>query len=931
MSRLLLIVFIMLSLVACASRPPEKATLATLKYKNATITHKSAVKVSLEATILRYRALLKESASGPFHREALLRLADLQLEMAENLKYENDDSDLTHRGLQTTIGLYQQFLSTYPGDKGEEEILYQLAKTYDLDGLMEDSLATLERLLRIYPQGKYAAEAWFRSGEINFSIRNYTAAESAYRTIVEHFPDSLFYEHALYKYAWTLYSKNRYDDSLRVFFQLLDLKRSAGELAENGYPDSLSLANREMIEDSLRAISPALSNLGVDDPIAKYFPANGPRTYEPLIRRRLGEWYVAKERYGDAAAVFLGLARRYPDHPLAPTFYQYAIQAYQAGDFSALALEAKSRFVEIYGVDSHYWQVHGDKIHDGVSPLLAGYIKDLAAYYHAAARRDKAAKNFDAAAKWYAVYLRSFPAGSETPGMHFLLAEALYEGEHYEQAITAYEQTAYGYDTHANSAEAGYKALLTYWEREPRLPDAKRGEWRRRAIASALRFSDRFPQDSRVDGVLARSAEELYALHDFPAAVDVAQRLLARSNQRQSELRRTAWTIQGHAQYEMGDYGDAETSYRELIAMYSSGDPKRAAVLDNLAASIYKQGDHSRSAGALRDATRHFLRIREVAPDSAIRATAQYDAAAAFIELQDWPDAASVLKEFRKQNLGDSRLQNGVTEKLAFVYAAMGQKANAAREMEAVANIVGDTERRRDALWQAAALYENLGKISDAIRLNERYAREFPQPFDEAMETRHRLCVLYEQLGRPDKTAYWLSEIIAADRAAGVNRTNRSRQLAAEAALSLATPLLKNYQRARLTVPLDKSLKKKKQAMEKIIAAYRQALEYQVAEVSTAATYHLGEVYGDFAKALLTSEPPPGLSADELEQYKLLLEEQAAQFEDKAIEIHGNYLHFIKSGIYDAWVKDSLDALAKLYPARYAKTEERETYIDVMH
>ncbi len=72
---------------------------------------------------------------------------------------------------------------------------------------------------------------------------------------------------------------------------------------------------------------------------------------------------------------------------------------------------------------------------------------------------------------------------------------------------------------------------------------------------------------------------------------------------------------------------------------------------------------------------------------------------------------------------------------------------------------------------------------------------------------------------------------------------------------------------------------------------------------------------------LLASEKPKKLSADELEQYDLLLEEQATPFEEQAIKMHeANTVH-ARDGIYDDGVKASYAALAKLLPGRYGKTE----------
>jgi Flp pilus assembly protein TadD len=71
----------------------------------------------------------------------------------------------------------------------------------------------------------------------------------------------------------------------------------------------------------------------------------------------------------------------------------------------------------------------------------------------------------------------------------------------------------------------------------------------------------------------------------------------------------------------------------------------------------------------------------------------------------------------------------------------------------------------------------------------------------------------------------------------------------------------------------------------------------------------------------MASERPANLDADELEQYDLLLEEQAYPFEEKAIELHEVNAARAADGLYDESVRQSYDALARLKPARYAKQE----------
>ena len=81
----------------------------------------------------------------------------------------------------------------------------------------------------------------------------------------------------------------------------------------------------------------------------------------------------------------------------------------------------------------------------------------------------------------------------------------------------------------------------------------------------------------------------------------------------------------------------------------------------------------------------------------------------------------------------------------------------------------------------------------------------------------------------------------------------------------------------------------------------------------------------------MNSERPKGLSALELEQYNVLLEEQAYPFEEQAIALHEANAHRTAEHIYDDWVKQSFAALTKLLPGRYAKTEKGEAYVDAIY
>jgi hypothetical protein len=119
--------------------------------------------------------------------------------------------------------------------------------------------------------------------------------------------------------------------------------------------------------------------------------------------------------------------------------------------------------------------------------------------------------------------------------------------------------------------------------------------------------------------------------------------------------------------------------------------------------------------------------------------------------------------------------------------------------------------------------------------------------------------------------------------------------------------------------------------MQAALRQYEQAAAYQVAEVTTAATYRTAEIYTHLSESLLDSQRPAQLSGEALDQYNLLLEEQAYPFEEQAIALHETNVERMAAGLYDAWIEKSLQQLAVLVPARYAKLERSVSYVEAIH
>jgi hypothetical protein len=228
-------------------------------------------------------------------------------------------------------------------------------------------------------------------------------------------------------------------------------------------------------------------------------------------------------------------------------------------------------------------------------------------------------------------------------------------------------------------------------------------------------------------------------------------------------------------------------------------------------------------------------------------------------------------------------------------------------------------------------LYKDTGALAAEQRVLNTVVDRYPNPLAESIEARFRLLEIARQSGNDWEVVSRLEEFVAIDASAGAQRSDRTRYLAAIASLELAEPVRRRFEVVKLSQPLATSLKLKKDLMEDVIAAYTGAAEYGVAEVTTAATFRLGEVYEQFSTDLMTSDRPAELAADALEQYEILLEEQAFPFEEKAIDLYKANTDRAPNGVYDEWVQRSFERLARLMPARYAKEERSEDVVTALY
>ena len=887
-----------------------------------------AIPADVGVALEHYDRILDLPAVDPAVRaEAMRRAAYLRVQRADAGNGKPDD-------VKRAIRIYEQLLAETPNDPGNDRALYQLARAYQLDGNNDASIRSLQQLGERFPQSALVGDGLFRAAEQLFMRGHYDEAESAYAKVVAQGKDTRYFDTAQYKYGWALYQQAKYEQSLPVFLGILDRDFAAGSPTELKSALAGVPKNREAsVKETLHAASLSVVGLGGADNLNRYFEKAGEPRYAPVLVRDTGEYLLKKQRYTDASGLYAAYRKRHPQSELSPEFQTLAIEAYKAGGFSDQVLLAKEEYAREFAPDSPYWATR--KPSADMLATTRGHYDDIARHYQALAQRTpetEAAsrqKSFLTAADWYQRTLKLFPTDERTPQINVLYADALLDGGKPQQAAAEYTKAAYDYPNNARAPEAAFAAVQVYQRMARDAGSAQRDAALKQSVDASLQLADKMPDHAQRNAVLTQSAEDLLTIGDDQKAIDIASRVLADNARPSNEQRRRSLSVMADARFSLKQFDQAELAYGSLLNAMPANDAQRGAVTDRLAASVYKQAEAARTAGDLKLAASTFLRVGQVAPASAIRVNADYDAAVAFADLKDWPATESTLEAFRSRYPQHALIAD-VDKRLAYAYEQDSKWSPAADAYSRIARRDSESPAlRRDSAWLAANLYD---KSRQPVLTNQSYAfylSSFPQPLDRAMQARRRLADLARD-DLHDRAAYqrWLQEIVNADAAAGSSRTQQTQKMAAQASLEIGRDQAQQARRVALSLPVEKSLPERMAATETAIATLTRAARFGDPDITTAATYELGSVYREFGQAIMKSSRPSNLNGDALEQYNILLEEQAFPFEEKAIKAYEANLARLQQGLWNDWIRQSAKALVELAPAKYGKQDQRDTVYD---
>lgn len=882
-----------------------------------------------------YEDYLKHATEDTALRHsAINRLAELEFELSNKIQKEKDnlksggdddtDEKLYNERLDKTIELLNTSIRDFPNSKGNDKTLYQLAKAYDLKGMQDSARQVLERLVRRHKKSVYYVESQFRLAEIYFSGRNFRDAENAYNEVVSSKKNEVFYEKAVFKRGWARFKLEFYEEAIDDFLV---------SVTYHGFPDYDDMNDQELqqFNEYFRAIGLCFSYLGGPEPVNNFFKNNPDFKYLYYTYAILADIYLKQLRYSEAVNTLAFFNKTYPDSKNIPESHIKIIEVWKESGFEKQLFKAVEEFYASYNPASQYWvKTNPDRvIYKKIFTSLEKHLLVLAAHHHKLYQKKRSKKHFTKAKIWYERYLKHYKAFAQKNNINFLFAELLAEHKSYDQALLHYELAAYDSDIILNK-DAAYATITTtnmmlnskkYAKDKKTLLD--------KHVKYATLYTRLYPNDKKSVSIISNAAALAFKSKFYARAIELSD--LVPSNTAVSKATINAQIVKAHSYYEMKEYANSESAYQAVLDQERLGKKTRNKMVDRLALSIYKQATAEKENKNNGQATHHFLRIASVAPKSAIAATGMYDAIALLMENKQWKQAIVNIKRF-KSLYPRHKLNTEVSKKLSVAYLNSDQGIEAAKEFERISSFETDSKIKIAAMWKAAELYESKNDTKGAIRSYTEIVKKYRKPYPQYMEAMQKVIALYTTMGNKKQVNSWRRKVINADkRTSKKQKTDRTKFIASTAALSLAKEYHAKFSTLRLTLPLKKTLKRKKRAMQNAVEFYGRASTYGIAESTAEATHAIAEIYRNFSTSLLESERPRNLKGDDLEQYEILLEDRAFPFEEKAIEFFETNLSRVANGIYNEWIEKSRIKLIELFPARYKREAKLDEYISVLH
>jgi TolA-binding protein len=348
---------------------------------------------------------------------------------------------------------FRNVLQKYPHCDLAHAVHYSLAWCFNDENLFDSAMAHMRFLAVRYPTSQYTPQAWMYMGEYLFDHAKLDSALTAYQAVMK-FPESEWFEKALYKLAWTQYRLSNPDKAIGSFLALV-------ELGEKEHSDK-TLLGKESIEYIAISFSEtdATGEKGLERAV-NFVTQFGDKAKGALILHRLASIFKEQGRFGLAQKTYAKLLRLYPENKNSPFVEAELLAVLEKSGTPEEADMNKLDFYNKYHKNGAWAKIQTDAVTLRIADSIAAkMLYEASISYHQLALRKNDSTFYAIAAENYQTYIEHYPQSAQASECHYNLAEIMFSMGNYLGAAEEYIAVSNQYPDSKYRETAAWNAIV---------------------------------------------------------------------------------------------------------------------------------------------------------------------------------------------------------------------------------------------------------------------------------------------------------------------------------------------------------------------------------------------------------------------------------------------------------------------------------------
>ena len=897
--------------------------------------------------------LTQKFKNSPQRGELWLRLAELYVEKAAVIDFRKqgefdqalkeyqagkrkvkptldlaDAKDYNKKAIQ----LYEWFVRDFPKDDKMDQALFFLGyNNYEL-GKLDVGTAYYTRLTKEYPTSPYVIETNFALAEFHFENEKWQVAESHYAQVLKYKRHRL-YNFSLYKTAWCEFRSGNTQKALQTMEFLI--RSSKDQASQDRIQGKRNFSKGRLESEGLRDIVVFYADIGEAERAPAYFNGLAGKNGNTYVEK-LAYLYADKGNLLGSRYLFNYLIQADPTSAKAFDYKYQVVRLFSNAKKSREFREEMFSWIRDFGANSAWYQANQSNTEfvQNSYKLREQTLRTYILQQHQTAQNSRAAFSQALALEGYKLYMQEFKDSPVAADMHFYYAELLYDLRKYTEAGDQYNWVAQNGKNSKFYSRASENVVLALEKDLPKdeeiaqkvgksvesQPMEPRVE---KFIAAAQDYVNRLPDTEKAVEMKFRIGRLYYQHNQFDKAIPYFKDIVAKHSK--TKYAEYSANLMLDAYNLMKDYAGLEKAGADLLAMPGIANSKAGAdIREVMEKASFKRAQDLEVSKDYAGSAVQFEAFAKQNPASPLAVTALFNSAINYERAGQNNKAisghAAVLAS--KEKAADS-LKPKSRRIVAKLYQDAGMLEEAAATYKASAIEAGKDPLAPNLFFNAAILYEAIGKNSEAIKNYETYY-EMHKKRDRA-EALYLMANLQRKQGSLSKasenyqnyvnsgagsqernveSAFWVFDIskrlnrvsamndwkkktLGLQKAYAPNKKGPGAQYAAQIKLADATLIFNDLKAIRIPAnpaAMQSAAQKKIALVTTLNKDLTEVVKYDSADEIVGALSILGQANLHMGDALVGAPLPHGLNAEETKQYKAGIEKLAEPFFTKAKE-----------------------------------------------